>query len=78
MREIEGIRLYTIPEAAAALQVTPQTVRNYVKNGLLKAQRVGRPFLITGESLKHFVTGGAVQAQQNLKNGVATTRILPQ
>lgn len=78
MRQIEGVTLYTILEAAKTLQVTPQTVRSYIKSGLLRAQRVGRPYLISGESLKLFVTGGAVQVEPQLKNGVDTTRILPQ
>lgn len=59
MREVEGINLYTIPEAAELLGVTAQTVRRYIKEGALKAQRVGRPYLISGEALKRFVTGGA-------------------
>jgi excisionase family DNA binding protein len=58
MREVEGVTLYTIPEAAKVLGVTAQTVRRYIKEGVLKAQRVGRPYLISGESLKRFVTGG--------------------
>jgi excisionase family DNA binding protein len=82
MREIEGVRLYTIPEAAAALEVSAQTVRSYIKSGQLSAQRVGRPYLITGESLRRFVSGSSSpevpQVERNLKNGLASTRILPQ
>lgn len=52
---IEGIKFYTIPETAEALQVTPQTVRTYIKQGRLKAQRIGRPILITENNLKDFL-----------------------
>ena len=52
---IEGIKFYTIPEAAKALQVTPQTVRAYIKQGKLKGQRIGRPILITENNLKEFL-----------------------
>ena len=52
---IEGIKFYTIPETAQALQVTPQTVRAYIKRGRLKSQRIGRPILITESNIKQFL-----------------------
>ena len=52
---IEGIKFYTIPEVAKALNVTPQTVRAYIKQGKLKGQRIGRPILITENNLKEFL-----------------------
>ena len=52
---IEGIKFYTIPEAAEALRVTPQTIRTYIKTGRLKSQRIGRPILITENNLIEFL-----------------------
>lgn len=52
---IEGIKFYTIQETAEALNVTPQTVRAYIKQGRLKGQRIGRPILITENNLKEFL-----------------------
>lgn len=52
---IEGIKFYRIPEVAEALQVTPQTVRNWIKEGKLKSQRIGRPILITEKNLREFL-----------------------
>ena len=52
---IEGIKFYTIPETAQALNVTPQTVRAYIKQGKLKGVRVGRPILITENKLRAFL-----------------------
>jgi excisionase family DNA binding protein len=52
---IEGIKFYTIPETAQALQVTPQTVRAWIKQGRLKSQRIGRPILITERNLRDFL-----------------------
>lgn len=52
---IEGIKFYTIPETAQALNVTPQTVRAYIKQGKLKGVRVGRPILITENNLRAFL-----------------------
>ena len=55
---IEGIKFYTIPETAEALNVTPQTIRAYIKNGRIKSQRIGRPILITENNLKEFYEEG--------------------
>jgi excisionase family DNA binding protein len=52
---IEGIKFYTIAEAAKALSVTAQTVRAYLKQGRLKGTRIGRPILITESNLKEFL-----------------------
>jgi excisionase family DNA binding protein len=52
---IEGIKFYTIPETAAALRVTPQTIRAWIKQGKIKSQRIGRPILITERNLKQFL-----------------------
>lgn len=52
---IEGIKFYKIPEAAHALQVTPQTVRAWIKQGRIKSQRIGRPILITEYNLREFL-----------------------
>lgn len=52
---IQGIEFYTVPEAAEELNVTPQTVRAYIKQGKIKGKRVGRPILITAKDLKDFL-----------------------
>jgi len=52
---IEGIKFYTIPETAEALNVTPQTIRAWIKKGRIKSQRIGRPILITENNLKEFL-----------------------
>jgi excisionase family DNA binding protein len=53
--DYQGYRFYTILEASRVLQITPATVRRYVKAGRLSAQRVGRPLLIPEGSLKAFL-----------------------
>lgn len=57
MREIEGIKLFTITETAELLGITPQTVRAYVKKGRLRGQRIERPILITERSIRQFLNG---------------------
>jgi len=65
MREIEGIKLFTVTETADTLGITPQTVRAYIKQGKLKGQRIGRPILITENSIKKFLNGGIEPQQSN-------------
>ncbi len=52
---IQDVKFYTVQETAEALQVTPQTVRSYIKQGKIKSQRIGRPILITERNLKEFI-----------------------
>jgi excisionase family DNA binding protein len=55
---IENIKFYRIPEVAETLQVTPQTVRAYIKQGKIKAKRIGRYILITERNLMEFLQEG--------------------
>lgn len=54
-KEIQGIRFYTLQEVALELDVTAQTVRAWIKQGRIKSLRIGRPILITEESLRDFL-----------------------
>lgn len=61
MLVIENLKFYTVSEIAAALNVTPQTVRLYIKQGRLKSQRIGRPLLISEKQLREFIEPTFVQ-----------------
>jgi excisionase family DNA binding protein len=52
-------RALSTPEAAHALSVTPQTVRNLIAGGRLRAVRVGRKYLVIAESLDEFLSSGS-------------------
>lgn len=54
-KEIEGVKLYNIKETAEALRVTPQTIRAYIKQGMLKTVRIGKPILISHNSITNFL-----------------------
>lgn len=53
--EIQGIKFFTISEVAEALEITPQTVRAWVKRDKLKGEKVGAVILITEKSLIDFL-----------------------
>jgi excisionase family DNA binding protein len=60
---IENIKFYTVTETAGLLNITPQTVRAYIKQGKLRGKRIGRPILITENALREFIG----EAQVNSK-----------
>jgi len=55
MIEIAGFKFYTIMETAKLMGISIPTVRQYIKQGRLKAKRVGRPYLIQVEHVKEFL-----------------------
>ena len=44
-------QLLTVPQVAEEFQVTAQTIRNWIDQGVLPALRVGRAFRVRGEDV---------------------------
>jgi excisionase family DNA binding protein len=44
-------QLLTVPQVAEQFQVTPQTIRNWIDQGVLPAVRVGRAFRVRSEDV---------------------------
>lgn len=61
---IESIKFYTIQETAFALQVSTATVRNMIKDGRLKAQKIGQRYLITEGMLRAYLKP-SIEANQS-------------
>jgi excisionase family DNA binding protein len=57
MIEVEGVKFYSVLDVAKMIKATPQTVRKYIKQGRIRGQRVGRPFLISEGNLFKFLEG---------------------
>lgn len=64
---ISGIKFYTTLETAQQLSVTVPTVRDYIKKGKIKAQRVGKSFLISECSLMEFLKVDGFQVASSKK-----------
>lgn len=60
MIKIGDVKAYNVQEAADLLDVSAQTIRAYIKQGKLKAQKAGNKYIITEETLKAFIQGGKV------------------
>lgn len=43
--------VYTLEELSEQLDMDKQTLRNYIKNGKLKASKIGNKYFVTGEDV---------------------------
>lgn len=59
------IRVYTLEEVAEILHVTKRTIQNYIKDGQLKAVKLGHYWRVSEENLKAFIDGGATVTEWN-------------
>ena len=55
MKEVLGIKLYTLKEVGELLGVQQQTVSKYVQQGKLKARVIGGAKYVSEENLKEFL-----------------------
>lgn len=52
------IKVYTLEEVAAILQLTRRTLYTYIKNGQLKAVKIGKYWRVSEETLQQFIATG--------------------
>ena len=55
MKEVLGVKLYTLKEVGELLGVQQQTVSKYVQRGKLKARVIGGAKYVSEENLKEFL-----------------------
>lgn len=48
---------YTVEQISGMLQMHPKTIQRYIREGRLKAQKVGKSWRVTGHDLSLFVEG---------------------
>lgn len=59
------IKVYTLDEVANILQVTRRTLYTYIKEGKLKAVKVGKYWRVPSETLQSFINTGTEVADGN-------------
>jgi excisionase family DNA binding protein len=52
------IKVYTLEEVAEILQLTRRTLYTYIKNGQLKAVKIGKYWRVSEETLQQFIATG--------------------
>lgn len=55
MKEVLGIKLYTIAEVGELLGVQRPTASKYIQEGKLKARTIGGQKYVSEENLKEFI-----------------------
>ena len=53
----KDFKLYTLPELEKMLTVSNRTLLNYIKDGRLKAVKIGGKWLVSEDNLKKFLNG---------------------
>lgn len=54
---LEELKVYSLTEIEPILGVTHRTLLSYVKNGRLKAVKIGGKWKVSGENLRKFING---------------------
>ena len=57
LTNINNVKVYTLEEVQGFLKVSEKTLRSYIKDGRLKAVKIGRRWTVTEENLTKFVNG---------------------
>lgn len=62
------MKLYNLDEVVKLLGLNIQTIRIYIKEGKLKASKVGRKYVVTDEAIKEFLKANEVQPKNDETN----------
>ncbi len=65
MIKLDDIEIYDVKECSELLHLHPQTIRNYLKQGKLKGQKVGGKQYVTSKTIKELLKGDTDDAKSN-------------
>jgi hypothetical protein len=54
MIQLEKEKAYTAKETGAIMKRTPETIRDYIKDGKLQAEKIGNAYYITESAIKDY------------------------
>lgn len=54
------LKVYTLKQVADLLQVSKQTIYNYITAGKLQATKTGKEYRVTNEQLEAFINANTV------------------
>jgi excisionase family DNA binding protein len=63
VKKIGDLRLYSVLEIAERLDITDVTIRKYIREERLPAQKIGGAWLVSEKNLQDFLTGETVKSQ---------------
>ena len=57
MIQLATTTAYNLKEASEILHMNIQTIRKHIKNGKIKAQKVGNSYYVTDKTLTEYIAG---------------------
>lgn len=63
--EIANIKLYSVNELSKELSVTSFSIRSYIRQGKLRAQKIGGRWYVAEENLQQFLKGDYYATAEN-------------
>lgn len=58
------MKVYNLKEVVKLLGLNIQTIRQYIKEGKLKASKIGTHYIVTDEAIKEFLVANEVKPKQ--------------
>ena len=58
------MQVYNLKEVVKLLGLNIQTIRQYIKEGKLKASKIGTHYIVTDEAIKDFLKANEVKPKQ--------------
>lgn len=59
------MQVYNLKEVVKLLGLNIQTIRQYIKEGKLKASKIGTHYMVTDEAIKEFLKANEVKPKTN-------------
>lgn len=58
------MKVYDLNEVCELLKMNKQTIRKYIREGKLKASKVGTHYMVTEESIKAFLEANTIDPKE--------------
>ena len=62
--QVEDITVYSVKEISELLGITQVTIREYIKQGKLRAKKIAGEWRITGDALRDFLSADKVEDRE--------------
>jgi excisionase family DNA binding protein len=63
--QVEDITIYSVKEISDILGITQVTIREYIRQGKLRAKKIAGEWRITGESLRDFLSDDRMEKEHD-------------
>lgn len=57
MKQIGDIKFYDVQEIARIFDMTPQSIRKFIREGRIKGRKVGTRWYVTEEAIREYLLG---------------------